>query len=259
MKKTGEIEITIIGKSGNIDLTPDNFDIKHIASILQNVEDLLHPANKKERPLITYNIQEGSVKNIFKTTLQTIIGFSAVLTQIQASNSIDFLELKSARAIENIQEHSIQKNYEYHIKTTESDTYELKITPQTKFYRTENIWVDAELYLYGMLKNAGGKNKANIHIDTEDYGYIAIETGQDFLQRQKDNFLYKKFGVRAKAKQNIETGEIDTKSLKLIELIDYDPKYDENYLNKLISKAKNNWKNIDADKWLYDFRGNYEI
>lgn len=258
MEKIGDIEIRVIGKSGNNDLKPDNYDIKQIASLLQNIEDLLYPNNKKERPLITYNIKEGSVKHIFKTTIQTIIGFSAILSQIQANDSIDFLDIKTARAFENIQNLALQKNYSFQIKTSLENDYELDITPKTKFFRTENFWVDAEFYFYGILKDAGGKSKANIHIDTSDYGYIAIDTGKDFLKEQEQNLLYKKFGVRASGKQNIETGEIDTKSLKLIELIDYNPKFDNDYLNQLISKAKQSWKGINPDEWLIELRGGYE-
>lgn len=258
MEKIGDIEIRVVGKFGNEELSPGNYDIKHIASILQNVEDLLYPNNKKDRPIISYNIKEGSVKHIFKTAIQTIIGFSAVLSEVQSKNSIDFLELKTARAIENIQYLALQKNYEFQIKTSLKEDFELIINPSTKFIRTENIWVDAELYFYGILKDAGGKSKANIHLDTEDYGYLSIETGEEFLKQREENLLYKKFGVRANGKQNIETGEVDTKSLKLLELINYNPKFDSEYLNSLISKAKKNWKEINADEWLLNLRGGYE-
>lgn len=257
MDKVGNIEIRVVGKSGSLDLTPDTYDIKQIASLLQNVEDLLYPNNKKDRPLISYNIQEGSVRHLFRTSIQTVITFGAILTQVSKHNTIDFLDLKTARAIENIQNLSLQKNYDFHIKTSLNDENELNITPKTKFFRTENIWVDAEFYFYGILKDAGGKSKANIHIDT-DYGYIAIETGKDFLQKREENLLYKKFGVRASGKQNIETGEIDTKTLKLIELIDYNPKFDIDYLNNKISKARDKWKGIDTDKWLNELRGGYD-
>ncbi|NLT51461.1 MAG: hypothetical protein GXX85_11140 [Ignavibacteria bacterium] len=258
MDKIGDIEIRVIGKSGSLELKPDNYDIKHIASILQNVEDLLYPNNKKDRPLITYDIQEGSVKHIFKTPIQYIIGFSAILGQIQESNSIDFLDLKTARAIENIQELSQQKNYEFQFSTSVKKDIELTINPNTRFFRKENTWADAEFYFYGILKDAGGKSKANIHIDTDDYGYLAIETGQDFLMEQEENLLYKKFGVRVTGKQNLETGEIDTKSLKLVELINYNPKFDSDYLASLISKAKKSWKGIDTNEWLLNLRGGYE-
>lgn len=258
MEKIGDIEIRVVGKSGNQDLKPENYDIKHIASILQNVDDLLYPNNRKDRPLITYDIKEGSVRHLFKTTIQTVIGFSALLTQIQANESIDFLEVKTARAIENIQNLSIQKDYEFQIKTSLNESYELTINPSTKFFRAQNIWVDAEFYFYGVLKDAGGKNKINIHLDTKDYGYLTIETGKEFLKEKKENLLFKRFGVRAKGKQNIETGEIDTKALTLLELIDYHPKFDNDYLNSLIKKAKKSWHHIDTDEWLFNLRGGYE-
>lgn len=258
MEKIANIEIRVIGKSGNQNLNPDNYDIKHIATILQNVEDLLYPNNKKNRPIITYDIQEGSVKHIFKTTMQTIIGFSAVLVQVQATNSIDFLELKTARAIESIQNLSRQKNHEFQIKTSLNDNYELVINPSTKFFRTEDIWADAEFYFYGILKDAGGKNKANIHLETQDYGYLTIETGEEFLKGREENLLYREFGVRASGKQNTETGELDTKSLELLELLDYQPKFDSDYLDSLIKKAKKSWKDVDTDEWLLNLRGEYE-
>lgn len=258
MEKIGGIEIKVVGKSGNLELKPENYDIKHIASILQNVEDLLYPNNKNNRPLITYDIQEGSVIHIFKTQIQYVIGFSAVLGQIQESNSIDFLDLRTARAIENIQQLAQQKGYEFQLSTSIKKDVELCISPVTRFFRTENTWVDAEFYFYGILKDAGGKSKANIHLDTDDYGYLAIETGQDFLKGQEENLLYKKFGVRTTGKQNLETGEIDTKSLKLVELINYNPKFDSDYLTSLINKARNSWKGVNPDEWLSDLRGGYE-
>ena len=258
MDKIGDIEIRVTGKSGHKELSPDNYDIRYITSILQNVEDLLYPNNKKDRPVITYDLKEGSVRHIFKTTIQTVIGFSAVLSQVQVNNSIDFLDLRTAKALENIQNLSRQKNYEFQIKTSLKEDYELIINPSTEFFRSENIWVDAEFYFYGVLKDAGGKTKANVHLDTKDYGYLSIETGEDFLKQQEENLLYKEFGVRATGKQNVETGEIDTKSLKLLELVDYNPTFDSYYLDDLISKAKKNWVGIDPDEWLKNLRGPYE-
>jgi hypothetical protein len=197
VEKIGDIEIRVVGKSGNQDLNPENYDIKHIATILQNVDDLLYPNNKKDRPLITYDLKEGSVRHLFKTTIQTVIGFSALLTQIQANESIDFLEVKTARAIENIQNLSLQKDYEFQIKTSLNDRYELTINPSTKFFRTQNIWADAEFYFYGILKDAGGKNKINIHLDTKDYGYLTIETGEEFL-KEKDFTFFPKISYTSK-------------------------------------------------------------
>lgn len=40
-------------------------------------------------------------------------------------------------------------------------------------------------------------------------------------------------------KQHSATGEIDTTTLKFVELVDYHPKYDDVYLKSLREKAKN--------------------
>ena len=258
MEKIGNIEIRVLGKSGNQNLNPENYDIKQISAILNNVEDLLYPTNKKNRPLVSYAIEIGSVRHMFKTSIQTIIGFSALLQQVKSSKSINFLDLKTARAFESIQYLSRQKNYEFRIKTSLQKQSELIINPNTHFERTENIWVEAELYFYGTIKDAGGKNKANIHIDTNEFGYLAIETKEDFLKGREENLLYKEYGIRASGLQNIETGELDTKSLKLLELIDYNPKYDADYLNTLIGKAEKNWSKINPDECISKLRGGYE-
>jgi hypothetical protein len=258
MEKIGSIEIRVSGTKGKIDLSPTNYDVREIISMLQNIEDLLYPVNKKERPVISYNIEEGSVKHVFKTSIQAIIGFSAVLLQISKQDSIDFLELKTAQAIEAIQTLAYQKDFEFNIKTSVDDTFLLTIDSSTSFFRTENVWVDAELYFYGILTNAGGKNKANIHLDTDEFGLITIDTQKSFLMDQDENLLYRKFGVRVIGKQNIQTGEIDKSSLELIGFVDFTPKYDDKYLKGLILKAKGNWKNIDPDLWIDNIRGGYD-
>ena len=67
--------------------------------------------------------------------------------------------------------------------------------------------------------------------------------------------VYKKFGVRVRAKKNILTGDIDKSTLSLVELLDYQPKFDEDYLMGLIHKATPKWRGINADEWLNNVRG----
>lgn len=244
---------------GNMDLSPDNYDIREVISLLENAENLLHPTDKKDRPTISYKIEEGSVRHIFKTSIQSIIGFNALIGQIILSQNIDFLELGTAKAFENIQDIASKKNYSFSIKTSMEKSNELRIDKTTRYYRTEAIWADAEFYFYGKVTNAGGKDKANIHLSTEELGTIRIQTPISFLEMYDDNLLYRTFGIRAIGKQHSETGEIDTNSLMFIELVDYQPKYDERYLKTLRDKAKKSWLgSINPDAWLKEIRGRYD-
>lgn len=254
----GQIEIRIIGKEGNNPLTPDNYDIRDIQVMLENIEDILYPNKKKDRPVISYHIEEGSVRNIFRTSVQAVVQFAAVASLITRSGSIDSLELLTAKAIENIQKQALAKNYSFEVKTSDSDKILLNISPETKYIRSANLWVDAEFYFYGVLTNAGGKTQANIHLDTKEAGSLTIDAEKEFLTNIQTNLLYKEYGVRVRGKQNVETGEIDKSSLILLELIDYSPRYDEQYLNNLIANASHKFNGMDADKWLAELRGGYD-
>lgn len=255
MDERGTIEIRVSGSKGNLELSPDHYDIKEIAQLFDAVESILYSGSRKQRPEITYSIESGSVRHIFKTSFQSIVAVSAVLANVLETGSIDKLELPTARAIEKLQTDAISKNYEFTISTSEWRGGELRITPQTHYRRSEEIWVDAEIYLYGTLTDAGGKDKSNIHLDTKEYGQVTIDADKEYLRNVEENLLYKEYGVRARGKQSLATGEIDLSSLKLISLQGYRPVYDGAYLNGLIAKASKSWAGVDVDGFLSELRG----
>jgi hypothetical protein len=259
VEKIGFIEIRITGSKGNLNLSPDNYDIREIISILENAENLLYSGDKRDRPTISYKIEEGSVKHIFKTSIQYIIGFNAIIGQVTHIQNIDFLDLATAKAFENIQDIATKRNYAFSIKTSIEQTNEVKIDNTTQFYRTESIWADAEFYFYGKITNAGGKGKTNLHILTDNMGTVIVQTPVSFFEHLEENIIHKRpYGVRAIGKQNSETGEIDPSSLIFKELIDYQPNYNDLYLQELRNKAKKSWLgSINPDNWLRDLRGGY--
>jgi hypothetical protein len=62
-----------------------------------------------------------------------------------------------------------------------------------------------------------------------------------------------------KDKQHSETDEMDRTSLQFVEMIDYQPTYDEKYLQSLRDRAKKSWlSQIDPDAWLGEMRGGYD-
>jgi hypothetical protein len=255
MEKIGYIEITIHGFKGTFKLTPDTFDIRELTELTQQVEKMLFPGERKDRPIVSYRIEEGSVKNIFKTSLQLVIGFNAVLAQIQMSQNIDFLEINTAKAFESLQEIAIKKDYTFVIRTSIENSANLKIDNSTFYYRTSENLVDAEFYFFGKIINAGGKDKSNIHLVTDEHGTLYIQTPQEFLAKMEKNILYKSYVIRAKGKQNSNTGEIDKQSLTFIELIDYNTKYDEQYLKNIRRKAMKWLNEINPDEWMREIRG----
>ncbi len=255
MEELGKIEIRVVGRIGNEPLSPENFDIREIKGLFDVVEALLYPNQKYTRAPITYSLETGSVRNIFRTSLQSAKAFLAIVSMVQQSGSLMGLELPTARALQEVQKSATRHNFTYEFGDPSQDSPSLIISKDTFFHINEDLWADAEFYFYGILINAGGKDKTNIHLQTKDNGVITIATQKEFLQERKENILYKHFTVQAHGRQNIVTGEIDTSSLQLIELTPYDPSYNEQYLANLIKKASPTWEKVkDVDKWLSEIR-----
>ncbi|MEZ5422134.1 MAG: hypothetical protein R2682_03440 [Pyrinomonadaceae bacterium] len=252
MERTGKIEIRVFGKRGNVEITPETYDIKDIISVLQDAEHLIFPDARRGRPTISYSIEKGSVRHVFTTALQVVIGFNAILLNIEAQNySIDFLESPTAKAFESLQESAKKHDLRYEVSTSLPETGSISIDRDTTFIRSDEIWVDAEFYFYGLVTDFGGKDKANIHLDTTEAGNLKIAADKTVLREYELNPLYKPYGIRATGKQNIGNGEIDKNSLRLIEIIDYRHRADEDYLDRLIKKASESWKGVtNANDWL---------
>jgi len=256
MQNQGQVVIHIEGKYGVEPLTPDNYDISLMRDVLEYATAMLDLEKKKDRPVATFHVENGSVKNVITVSKQKAVEFASILTLMLSTtnNPLDALEPKTAVAFENFQRFARQNNLSLDILSSENKDSVVKISPETSLFRTEGLWVDAEVYYYGTLIDAGGKNKSNIHLDTKD-GAVRIDAEKEYLVNYQGNPLYRKFGVVATAKQNILTGAIDTSSLKLKELIEFEPKFDLDYLNQKIEASTPIWTGIDADKFLHEIRG----
>ncbi|KXK57542.1 MAG: hypothetical protein IPM61_09870 [Chlorobi bacterium] len=260
MPQEGYIEIIVDGKQGQFPLTPDTYDIKDLIEVLHTVEGLVFGSLKNQRPTMSYSVLEGSVRHRFKTTFQSALTFAAILAQVQQSNSLDDLEATTAKAFEIFQISAQKKNVEYRINSSANQSATVVINPTTALIRSKELWANAEFYFYGTIVDAGGKGKANIHLDTQEYGLLKIATNKSMLSELELNPLYKQYGVRATGMQNLATREIDKTTLLLIEIIDYHPAFDEQYLQSLIEKGTKSWEGVeDPDTWLQQLRGNYEV
>ena len=259
LENKGYIQIRISGFEGGHELTPDTYDIKDLREMLENAEGLFYSGSQK-RPPVTLQIEKGSVVHKFVTNIQTVVQFGALLMLISQTSSLDGLDAPTATAFENIQKMARARDLSFSFSTSQDNaSYNpLVISQNTDLRRSETLWADSEFYFYGSIVNAGGKKDANIHLDVKGIGLINIESGKDYLKNQEKNLLYHECGVRVRGKQNIETGEMDLKNLQLIELVDYSPKFDEDYIDALVRKAYPKMKDVNPDKWMDEIRGRAE-
>jgi|694.fasta_scaffold79906_5 hypothetical protein len=259
MERTAAFEVVITGNKGGQPMGPADYDIKALRELLTEVEVLLFPNDRRERPVISYEVQEGSVRNIFRTGIQAVAQTGAVLSLVVGSGSVDVLEPRTAKAIEALQRWAQESDVAFTLRTSLPSSTELRIDRSTHYFRSAATAVETEVYLYGRIVDAGGKEKPNIHLQVDGEGMYVIDAPRQFLEGLERNILYHRMGVRAMGRQNLQTGDIEKGSLQLIELIDYDEHFEEAYLKRLQAKAYGWLKDIDPDQYLNDVRGSYGV
>lgn len=250
-----EISFHIHGENKVGKISPDNFDISELKELLEIAERLTR-TTKKEDTITTYIAREGSLNAVFRTSAQKAAEVAAMLGMVVTTSSIDQIEIYDAQTIEKIQQFAISHHYTIEISAAEQAA--LHITPTTNLTRSENIWVDGEDYIFGMVTDAGGsrEDSTNLHFLPPKQKTLVIKADQKYLRSIAINPLYKEFYAHVTMRQNLITGEIDKKSYVLIELIERKKEYNEQEIKELIERSTKTWEGIDADEYLKQIRGN---
>lgn len=90
----------------------------------------------------------------------------------------------------------------------------------------------------------------------EDKGQIEIRVSGKIGNEPLSPNNYDIREIRIKGRQNIRSGELDMSSLELLDMKQYDPSFNEQYLARLIKKATPKWHEIDdVDEWVNKIRG----
>src|SRR4051812_3133520 len=115
MNTLGHISITVTGKTLDGDLNPKDIDINETKELLTDVETLLFPSKseKEERPKVSYEVKEGSVKNMFFIPIAKAIMFTALMSEVGKRGNLDLLESKAAVIIDKWQRKSYLTGREY--------------------------------------------------------------------------------------------------------------------------------------------------
>jgi hypothetical protein len=256
METIGYISVTITGKTADGSLNPRDIDISETKELLADVETILFPtkAEKEDRPKVSYEVKEGSVKNLFFLPLAKVIMTSALFTEIGLQGNTDLLEPKAAAVFHKWQQKAYASGRQFVFSSSVAEEKPLiKIDKESGFIAPHSDWVNTSLYLYGEIYEEGGLNRVNLHILNNRYGKLPVKASKEQLTTG-DNKLFKVYGLWVKGKQNISSGEL--KDLELIDFLTHDPAYNEAALQKLIKKASANWKKVrDKDAWLNEVRG----
>lgn len=253
-----EFEVKIQGSRDGRQLVPDNLDIDEWIHLMENARNILYP-DSKERPHIGVRVEVGSVRLICTAVAALVIQAHALLGEVRNTNELGMLKPKQKTAVKYFQKFASRNQVSISLGKSNDLSSGLILNKQTLLSEDNPVWVKTELYLEGKITNIGGKSKSNIHIETDKFGLLVINTTEQILEEDKKNRIYKNQVLRVEINQNPFNLSYDTSSAKLIEFIDHEHTVKEDideYLNNLIQKAAKDWEDVkDSEAWLKEVRG----
>ncbi|MEK7432065.1 MAG: hypothetical protein AABZ74_02945 [Cyanobacteriota bacterium] len=251
-----KLEIRIDGNSEgenfNEKLSLSNFDFSEFQEMISHIYNLVSSINS-EKLLVTYNLKAGSLLNEIEAPEEIIEKLNNLFYSIDKKRSINNLTEKQANAIDYFQKMSKKKNREIKITNTANSNIKLNINPYTNYKIEEDILIETELTIYGVVTYMGGKTTPSIHLDTDEYGLVTVYTNERILKQIKTNLIYQEIGILVSAKQNINTYKLQ--DVRFVRFVEYSTEYDKEYLESLFKKGQETWKDVkDINNWLMEIR-----
>lgn len=252
MKTMGTLKVVLKGTIGGAELSPTNMDSQDLIVLLQSVNAVLGLG--KEGARVAF--ETGSLKIIFLALATAIASAEALLAGVQATGNIDSIEHGKASALESLQRLADKKSYSIDFFAGSEDNAILAINSSTLYLQKESAAISTQFRLYGYIVDAGGKESANIHLNTKEHGILVIAVDKRELEKIEGNILYKQFCIIADGKQNSSTFEIEKSSLKFVSMEPWGVKDPLIYLQEILAKPKDGWADVeDPENWLREFRG----
>lgn len=257
MSTVRTIEFFLRGKVSGVQLTPRTIGLSQFNEFNQQVEAFISGSQKGKQNETHVEVAEGSYK--LRVTLAAVasVALQPDLALMAREDTLGELDPKRAEIIAKWQASARRDDgFEYEIKPDSVDLPRVLVTKTTD-YRIGAVipWVTVEKYLFGVIEDMGGAQKANIHLRLRDSGQaVIVGASQDILRDQSENRVYRKALLRVKAEQHFKTGQL--RNIRLVAFEDYAPSYDEAALNAFFDQGAKAWRDIpDSVAWVREQRG----
>lgn len=253
MDYSSKIDFIIRGNVNDVDISRDSISLSLLSSFTKDINEILNSLPDNNKDEIIVSIQDGSLKyNI----LISLVAFNLFTSEIEALNSSRDLSLICDKRSKIFEEWSKRaKSFsDLEFEIIPDGHSGIKINSNSSFIKSdENIWIEGEHYLYGVITDMGGSHKPNIHFSSEDGASYLIDCTKDDIINEKENRIYHAAAIRVLAKQNLLSGEL--KDVKFASFVEYNPKFDAQHLLQIIEKGRNAWSDVpDHIQWVRNLR-----
>lgn len=236
-------EISIKGKRNGMPLMPRSLDVDEWVSMFVHARNLLFPEGRKGQS-VNIDILGNGVQLKLIAEASAVVQAEALLSELGQNFQMSILHPRQADAIEHFQTMAEKHHFSYQIGRRTKTSRGFFIDRNTILEKSEELWLPIEMYVTGIIVNAGGKSNPNVHLDTKEFGTIVIGASHELLKRDEKNRLYKRQQIRVRILQNQQSGKYDKKSAELIEFVESGSNGEtpDEYLDRLTQLAAVDWK-----------------
>lgn len=210
------------------DIFPETIRAKELADILTSIEESLTNIIIKENPDISIeelviglvNIEEGSAKLRFKSTLQvlTLSAFTLLSSSI-ATNDFTKVPIATIKSVKTISDFTKQRNCIAEFRAHADSANPLaSLTPSSEIIIPEAFQLTGETIIYGKVMRVGGATP-KVVIKLSDRQTVYCDVMED-LAKEIGHKLYSWVGLSGIAQWNTEDYSLD--SFKIEKITEYE-------------------------------------
>ncbi len=257
MSTVQTIAFFLRGKVGGVELTPRTIGFSLFNEFNRQVELFIAGSERGKQNETHVEVADGSYGLRVTLAAATALALQPDLARLAREDALGEMDPKRADVVSRWQASARRDDgYEYEIRPDVEDLPRVLLTRKTNFRIGAVVpWVTVEKYLFGVVEDMGGAQRANIHLRLPDTGQtVIVDASQDMLRDQSENRVYRRALLRVKAEQHSRTGEL--RNFRLLAFEDYSPSYDENALNAFADQGSQAWRDVpDAVAWVRERRG----
>lgn len=250
-----KITLALIDRSAGYEVGPDRVRLANLVDFTSDVAALLRGVNKEVDPHgLDVAVRAGSLA-IETAPIAAAGKLFSDLQHLTTSELLDAVDAKRREVFERWQKLArVSKDLSFKISAPFLKQ-PIVVSHRTDFHADDaDQWVQVERYVRGEIQDLGGMTKANAHVRMPDGSTLKVTAEKDVLRNDTVNRLYKLAVLRVRAEYNVLTREL--RNARLVEFVEYAPKFDEEELNRLTRRGEQAWKGVgDATDWVDQLRG----
>jgi hypothetical protein len=248
---TNELLFTVTDRIDDTEIGPRSIPLNLLGEFQKEVKDFLtgttHDIDPKE---VTVSIEDGSLAFVVSGFLVAASLLSDI-EKLRTSHSLDHIDSKRANVVERWQNASAQNPNRRYFVANKTTQLGFSIDSNSNYSRSDEIWVNVEKYLDGIVIDLGGKKEANVHLDVQGKT-LTIAANRNLLAEEEKNRLYRPSIIRVTAEENLVTG--DLRNYRLLSFETNRPSYDDDEFGQMVERGTKAWSDV-PDNWLEELRG----